>query len=128
MIRASKGCGMTNILSMKWNQLKAADQLEEIKKESAEKNILIFKHSTRCNISRASLDRLERKWNDQEMQNVKPYFLDLLNFREISNLIVQQFNVEHESPQILLINKGQAIFDQSHFSIDYDQIKAALKS
>ena len=50
---------------MKWNPLKAADQLEEIKKESAEKNILIFKHSTRCNISRASLDRLERKWKDE---------------------------------------------------------------
>lgn len=113
---------------MKWNQLKAADQLEEIRKESAEKNVLIFKHSTRCNISRASLDRLERKWNDQEMLNVKPYFLDLLNSREISNLIVQHFNVEHESPQILLINKGQAIFDQSHFSIDYDQIKAAVKN
>jgi bacillithiol system protein YtxJ len=113
---------------MKWNQLKAADQLEAIKKESTVTNILIFKHSTRCNISRTSLDRLERKWNDQEMSNVKPYFLDLLNFREISGLIAQQFNVEHESPQILLINNGKAILDQSHFSIDYDQIKAAAKS
>jgi bacillithiol system protein YtxJ len=113
---------------MKWNQLKAADQLDEIKQESTEKTILIFKHSTRCNISRASLDRLERKWNDSEMQNVKPYFLDLLNFREISNLISQQFNVEHESPQILLINQGQVILDQSHFSIDYDQIKAVAKN
>ncbi|HEY0740784.1 MAG TPA: bacillithiol system redox-active protein YtxJ [Chryseosolibacter sp.] len=113
---------------MKWNQLRAADQLEEIKKESSEKKILIFKHSTRCNISRASLDRLERNWNEQEMQDVKPYFLDLLNYREISNKIVQQFNVEHESPQILLIDNGKAILDQSHFSIDYDQIKAAAKS
>jgi bacillithiol system protein YtxJ len=113
---------------MKWNQLKAVDQLDEIKKESADKNILIFKHSTRCNISRTSLDRLERKWNDQEMQNVKPYYLDLLNFREISNSIVDLFKVEHESPQILLINRGEIILDQSHFSIDYDQIKAAAKS
>jgi bacillithiol system protein YtxJ len=113
---------------MKWNQIKAAEQLEEIKKESAEKKILIFKHSTRCTISRASLDRLERKWDDQEMADVKPYFLDLLNFREISGLIAQQFNVEHESPQILLINNGKSVFDQSHFSIDYDQIKAAAKS
>ena len=113
---------------MKWNQIKAAEQLEEIKKESAERKVLIFKHSTRCTISRASLDRLERKWDDQEMADVKAYFLDLLNFREISGLIAQQFNVEHESPQILLINNGKAILDQSHFSIDYDQIKAAAKS
>ena len=113
---------------MKWNHLNAVDQLDEIKKESSEKNILIFKHSTRCNISRATLDRLERKWNDSEMQDVKPYFLDLLNYREISNSIVEKFNVEHESPQILLIKEGRAILDQSHFSIDYDQIKAAAKS
>jgi bacillithiol system protein YtxJ len=113
---------------MKWNQLKAVDQLDEIKKESADTNILIFKHSTRCNISRTSLDRLERKWNDQEMQHVKPYYLDLLNFREISNSIVDQFKVEHESPQVLLIKKGEIVLDQSHFSIDYDQIKAAAKS
>jgi bacillithiol system protein YtxJ len=113
---------------MKWNKLKAFDQLAEIKKESSEKNILIFKHSSRCNISRASLDRLERKWNDQEMEHVKPYFLDLLNHRDISMSIAEQFRVEHESPQILLIKKGQSVFDQSHFSIDYDQIKAAAKN
>jgi bacillithiol system protein YtxJ len=113
---------------MKWNELKAVDQLDEIKKESAERNILIFKHSTRCNISRASLDRLERKWNEQEMANVKPYFLDLLNHRDISSSIVEQFQVEHESPQVLLIKKGEAVLDQSHFSIDYDQIKAAAKN
>ena len=113
---------------MKWNQLNAVEQLDEIKKESSDQNILIFKHSTRCNISRASLDRLERKWNEAEMSNVKPYFLDLLNHRDISQSIAQQFRVEHESPQVLLIKKGEAVFDQSHFSIDYDQIKAAAKS
>jgi bacillithiol system protein YtxJ len=113
---------------MKWNQLKAVDQLDEIKKESVEQPILIFKHSTRCNISRASLDRLERKWNEQEMENIKPYFLDLLNHRDISSSIVEHFKVEHESPQILLIMKGEAVLDQSHFSIDYDQIKAAAKN
>lgn len=113
---------------MKWHQLKELNQLNDIKKESSEQNILIFKHSTRCNISRASLDRLERKWNDEEMANVKPYFLDLLNHRDISSSIVEQFQVEHESPQVLLIKKGEAIFDQSHFSIDYDEIKAAARS
>jgi bacillithiol system protein YtxJ len=113
---------------MKWNQLKAVDQLDEIKKESAQQNVLIFKHSTRCNISRATLDRLERKWNEQEMENVKPYFLDLLNHRDVSSSIVEQFRVEHESPQVLLIKKGEAVFDRSHFSIDYDEIKAAAKN
>lgn len=113
---------------MNWIELKALDQLEKIKNESAEQPVLIFKHSYRCNISRTSLDRLERKWNDAEMANVKPYFLDLLSYREISDQLVNLFKVEHESPQILLIANGKSILDLSHFAIDYDQIKTAVKN
>lgn len=113
---------------MKWNELKAVDQLHNIEKESTEQAILIFKHSFRCNISRTSLDRLERHWNETEMARVKPYFLDLISYREVSNQIATQFQVEHESPQILLISNGKSILDLSHFEIDYQQIKAALKN
>ena len=113
---------------MNWTELKAFDQLEEIKKESAEKPVLIFKHSTRCNISRATLDRLERHWNDKEMSHVKAYFLDLLSNRHISNLLSDLFKVEHESPQILVIANGKSVLDLSHFEIDYNQIKAAVKN
>jgi bacillithiol system protein YtxJ len=113
---------------MKWIELNNLAQLEEIKKESAQQPVLIFKHSRRCNISRASLDRLERNWNEKEMADVKPYFLDLLSYREISNGIAEKFQVEHESPQILLINHGQSILDLSHFAIEYDSIRLAVKN
>lgn len=113
---------------MKWNELKALDQLQVIKDESTQRPVLIFKHSTRCNISRATLDRLERHWNEQEMAHVKPYFLDLLSHREISNSLADQFNVEHESPQILLINKGKSTLHLSHFEIDYQEIKSAINN
>lgn len=113
---------------MKWHELKALDQLQVIKEESIERPVLIFKHSTRCNISRTTLDRLERHWNDQEMARVKPYFLDLLNYREISNSLATQFEVEHESPQILLIDKGRSVLDLSHFEIDYQEIRSAINN
>jgi bacillithiol system protein YtxJ len=113
---------------MNWIELKALDQLQKIEHESVHQPVLIFKHSSRCNISRASLNRLERKWNDQEMAHVKPYFLDLLSYREISKQIANQFNIEHESPQVLIIANGKAILDLSHFAIDYDPIKNAVKS
>jgi bacillithiol system protein YtxJ len=111
---------------MKWNELTALDQLQQIKNESTERPVLIFKHSHRCNISRTALDRLERHWNDAEMGQVKPYFLDLISYREISNTLANDFNVAHESPQILLIDKGKSVLDLSHFEIEYQQIRAAL--
>lgn len=75
-----------------------------------------------------TLDRLERQWNQNEMLSVKPYFLDLITFREISNQIEHQFNVVHESPQVLIISKGKSILDLSHFDISYDQIRQIIKN
>ena len=112
---------------MNWNRLERPEQLKEIITESADNNILIFKHSTRCNISRSTLDRLERNWKDAEVPNVKPYFLDLLSYRDISNTIAEQFQVEHQSPQVLIIRHGKAIYDNSHYGIDFQEIREKVK-
>lgn len=104
---------------MNWIKLNEVKQLTEIREQSNNKAILIFKHSTRCSISRTALDRLERNWKSEEMKHITPYFLDLLSHREISNQIAGQFGIEHESPQLLVIKNGEVIYDRSHFEIDY---------
>jgi bacillithiol system protein YtxJ len=113
---------------MNWIQLKTLEQLEEIKKQSENAVVLIFKHSTRCSTSRMTLDRLERNWKGNEMNSIIPYFLDLISFRQISNLIADHFGVTHESPQVLLISKGRSVLDLSHFEIDYENIKNVVKN
>jgi bacillithiol system protein YtxJ len=113
---------------MKWNALKSVDQINTIRTESKNSPVLIFKHSTRCNISRTSLDRLERNWREEDMAGVRLYYLDLLAHREISNRLAEEFGVEHESPQVLIIKDERSTYDRSHFEIDYHQIKEALKN
>jgi len=113
---------------MKWNELTSLNQIGQIIDQSNEKPVLIFKYSSRCSVSRLALDRLERKWDDTEMSHITPYFLDLITYREVSNRIADQFDVEHESPQVLLIDKGKSILDQSHMAIDYSAIKEASGS
>ncbi|MEO1054512.1 MAG: bacillithiol system redox-active protein YtxJ [Bacteroidota bacterium] len=108
---------------MEWKVLNAIDQIESIKKESEEKQVLIFKHSTRCSISAMALDRLQRSWDTDEMVGIEPYYLDLIRFRNISNALEGEFNVMHQSPQVLLIKNGECIYDDSHFGIDYGDIK-----
>lgn len=112
---------------MEWISLKDSRQLDEIIAESNERPVLIYKHSTRCNISRSALDRLERKWDSSAIGSVKRYFLDLLSYRDISNKIAEMFQVEHHSPQILVISNGKSVLDLSHYEIDFDQIKAVFK-
>jgi len=112
---------------MEWISLKDSKQIDEIIAESRVTPVLIYKHSTRCNISRAALDRLERKWDASAIGNVKRYFLDLISFRAVSNQIAEIFEVEHHSPQILVISGGRSVLDLSHFDIEFDRIKSAFK-
>ena len=112
---------------MNWNELKEAKQLQNLTEESHQQPILIFKHSTSCSISRAALGRFERSWNDDEMKEVKPYFLDLLSYRAISKNVEDQFLVEHESPQVLLIRNGESVYNRSHLDIDYKNVRSEVE-
>ncbi|KYG79056.1 general stress protein [Roseivirga echinicomitans] len=104
---------------MPWNRLERLDQISEIIEESKNQTVVIYKHSTRCSISSMALNRLERNWTAEGNQ-LKVYYLDLIQFREISNAIAEQFRVQHESPQAIVIKNSKAVHNSSHMSIDYD--------
>jgi bacillithiol system protein YtxJ len=59
-------------------------------------------------------------------ENVLPYYLDLLNHRDISNEIASRFSVVHQSPQLLIVNKEKCIHNASHSDIDAGVIKKYL--
>jgi bacillithiol system protein YtxJ len=101
---------------MAWRELTDLGQLNEIVNESTEKPVAIFKHSTRCSISRMALRQFEQEFDLED--KVIPYYLDLLEHRDISNEIANRFGVYHQSPQLIVIKEGKAIFDRSHESID----------
>ncbi len=106
-----------------WSQLTDKSQLKDIMLESKTQPVAIFKHSTSCSISGMSKMRLESAW---DLNNIKIYYLDLLNHRDISNAIAAEFHVHHESPQIILMSKGECIYDASHFDISVDELKETL--
>lgn len=58
---------------------------------------------------------------DQLPADVSLYFLDLIQYREVSNQVAQLFDVHHESPQMLLIKDGECILDQSHGGISVEE-------
>ncbi len=110
---------------MNWIELNKEEQIDQIREESKVQPVLIFKHSTRCSISQTALNRFERNWSN-DLLPVKTYFLDLLSYRNISNKIAQHFDVEHESPQVLLLDNTKPILVRSHLAIDANEIKNRL--
>lgn len=108
-----------------WIALSDTAQLDELMQKSQQVPCLLLKHSTRCSISEAAKNRLERKWSFSPGE-VMPYYLDLLKNRPLSNQIAEQFGVHHESPQVLLIVKGACVYDESHNAISIGDIAEAL--
>ncbi|MBA3665681.1 MAG: bacillithiol system redox-active protein YtxJ [Bacteroidetes bacterium] len=107
---------------MKWNELTSIAQLDQIDEESKNGKVMILKHSTRCSISNTALNRLERNWKEGNEAIINPYYLDLLNHRDISNAIAERYKVEHQSPQILVIVNGKCTFSQTHSEIRLEEI------
>ncbi len=103
---------------MNWIALDSANQLDEIKQQPGYS--IIFKHSTRCSISMMAKRRFELDW-EQFPESLPLYFLDLIKHRDISNKVAEDFQVHHESPQLLLIKNGECILDQSHGGISVDE-------
>ncbi len=106
--------------SINWISITHIDQLNEIIALSNQKPVVIFKHSTRCSISRTVLKQFEREFN--LANETETYFLDLLKYRSISNEIANQFNVFHQSPQLLLIKNGKSLYNASHSDIDASEL------
>lgn len=106
--------------NMNWIHLTTEDQLEEIRNRSKTKPQVIFKHSIRCGVSSMALSRLERTYTPM---NADFYLLDLISYRNISNRIATEYDVYHESPQVLVISNEQCVYDESHSGINMDEIE-----
>lgn len=108
-----------------WRQLEDISQLDAVEELSNEKLVVIFKHSTRCGISHMVWDQFQNQV-DFTNTHIEMLYLDLLAHRDISNEITRRFQVLHQSPQILVIKKGEVIHHASHSAIHVSDIKKLL--
>lgn len=104
---------------MKWHQLTKSDDLQSLIERSHQTPQVIFKHSTRCSISSMAKNRLE---SAVAPEGIDFHYLDLIAYRELSHKVAADFHVHHESPQVLLISKGECVYDESHMGITMAEI------
>ncbi len=112
-------------MNTNWNLLKSKEDVDAVLQRSHELPCLIFKHSTRCGISVGAKTRFESAYKIPE-SNLAIYYLDLLSYREVSNYIAEVTGVWHQSPQVILIKDGKAVYDESHHSIDAVKLESLI--
>lgn len=100
-----------------------ADQedLERLFAASAEQPVVLFKHEYGCPISTHAY------W---EIASA-PYEISLIDVarqKSLSLELATRLDIRHESPQVIVVRDGQAIYDASHWDISKDDVTRALAS
>ena len=110
-----------------WQPIEFEEQLATITRKSFEKPQLIFKHSIRCGTSAAALYELTDV-AEHLAKHMELHYLDLINHRPLSNRIANEYQVPHQSPQAIVLDKGKVVYAASHLAIDAEQILASAQS
>lgn len=123
--KSQRDIAKEEIKELPWIALEREEQVDEITEISATTPVLIFKHSTTCGISRMALKQFEKEY-DFDKKDLEPYFLDLKQYRAVSNKVATHFGITHESPQVLLIKDGKAVYNESHGGISVGALKEKI--
>lgn len=107
-----------------WSKITSKEQVDLVIQESLNAPQVIFKHSIRCNLSESIFNHLNEWNNDQQILTI--HYLDIINYRAVSNYIEELFGILHESPQIILLQQGKVQYHESHYRIKGSKLEEEL--
>lgn len=100
---------------MNWITITNEDQVQAI--FESEDYAIIYKHSPRCMTSLMAYRQLKSEVTGAVGNDTPLYIVDVISNRRESQAVAHIFQVEHESPQILVVKNGQSIYDTSHQNV-----------
>lgn len=103
--------------AIKWANLDSMTDIEGMIDQSQRNTVIVFKHSNRCGISGSVLRRFEGQAKNYPTDQFLYYFLNVIHHRNISNEISGKFSIQHESPQLIIIQYGKVVAYDSHYEI-----------
>ncbi|KAF0248256.1 MAG: proteinral stress protein [bacterium] len=115
-------------MTAKLVEITSLTELENIIAQSDKRKQLIFKHSNACPISSAAFDEMQGYLENNPAKDVDYSLIVVQVARNVSNEVAAKLNVEHESPQAILVHNGKAIWNQSHRKITQSSLTDVLKA
>jgi bacillithiol system protein YtxJ len=107
-------------------EITSVEELEACLEQSHGRPVFLFKHSTRCPISAVAMDRLSDHIADPPSDCPEVLLVNVVESRAVSNEIAKRLAVRHQSPQLILVKGGEALWITSHSAIHGDAIDDAL--
>ena len=97
------------------------ETLNRLITDSKTKPIVIFKHSTACGISSAAYREMEKLENPVNL-------LEVQSARDVSRELADLTGIRHETPQVIVLRDGKAVWNASHFDVKAGDVIRALES
>jgi bacillithiol system protein YtxJ len=95
--------------------------LENLLTDSKRKPVIVFKHSNACSIS-------SRAYREMEKVEAPVNILEVQSAREISRELANLTGVRHETPQVIVLKDGKAVWNASHFDVTAGDVAKAVES
>jgi bacillithiol system protein YtxJ len=95
--------------------------LDNLISDSNQKTVLVFKHSNACPIS-------ARAYREMEKLDGPVNLIEIQAVPEVSREVESMTGVRHESPQVILLRDGKAVWNASHFDVNASSVSKALES
>jgi len=105
-------------------ELREKQDLEKLLKRSQHEPVLLFKHSTQCSRSAAAYDELQDFLSKHP--EVPCGMVLVIEDRELSDALEEQFGIRHESPQAIVISQGNPVWHANHFRVTASALEDAI--
>jgi bacillithiol system protein YtxJ len=92
---------------------------------SEEQPVLVFKHSSACPVSGSADQEMRQLAEDTDLP---VYKLVVQQSRALSDEIADTLGVRHETPQAILLDGQEPVFDTSHFDVTAETLRDALRT
>jgi bacillithiol system protein YtxJ len=95
--------------------------LEDVISNSTAKPVVIFKHSNSCPIS-------SRAYREMEQLDGQVHFVEVQAARDVSRELADLTGVRHETPQVIVLKNGKAVWNASHFDVKAGAVHEAVEA
>lgn len=108
---------------MNIKMIKNLEFLDEVLKKN---EMVIFKNSTRCPISRYARIEFE-KFAETSEEKIELFMINVVENNDVSKKFAEKTDIKHESPQVCYIINGKVIWHESHMNIKSEKLHEIVK-
>jgi bacillithiol system protein YtxJ len=103
-----------------FNRITSTQAFDELISRSDNEPVAVFKHSTACPVSSGAYQEMARFPGEIAL-------IEIQTARDVSREVGIRTGIEHESPQVIILRNGKAVWHASHWKITAQAVEKAMR-